>query len=61
MENFIIDIDSDIDMKDIVAERGGAVTHDVCVTIRPGVSKQEAHKALQSISSALIGDQVNLD
>jgi hypothetical protein len=48
-------------MKDITAERGGAVTHELRVTIRPGVSKQAAHRALQSISSALIGDQVNLD
>ena len=61
MENFIIDIDSNADMKDITAESGGAVTHDVRVTVRPGVSKQEVHRALQSISSVLIGDQIVLD
>ena len=62
MENFVIDIDSNIDMKDIVAESGeAAITNDVRVTIRQGVTKQEAHRALQSISSVLIGDQIVLD
>ncbi len=61
MENTIIDIDSNVDIKDIVAEPGGAVLKDVRVTIRPGVTTAEAHKALQAISSALIGDQIKLD
>ena len=62
MENYIIDIDSNIDMKDIVAESGeAAVTNDVRVIIRQGVSKQEVHKALQAVSSVLIGDQIILD
>ena len=61
MENHIIDVNSDVDIKDIVAESGGAVSRDVRVTIRPGVTTAEAHKALQAISSALIGDQIKLD
>ena len=62
MENYIIDIDSNIDMKDIVAESGeAAITNDVRVIIRQGVSKQEVHKALQAVSSVLIGDQIILD
>ena len=61
MENTIIDIDSNADIKDIAASSGGAVTNDVRVTIRPGVTTAEAHKALQAISSALIGDQIKLD
>ena len=62
MENYIIDIDSNIDLKDIVAESGeAAVTNDVRVIIRQGVSKQEVHKALQAVSSVLIGDQIILD
>ena len=48
-------------MNDIVAEDGGAVTNDVRVTIRRGTSTQQVHKALQSISSAIIGDQIKLD
>jgi len=61
MENHVIDIDSNIDMKDIVAVTGGDVKNDIRVTIRQGVSKQEAPKALQAISSVLIGDQIKLD
>ncbi len=61
MENHVIDIDANIDIKDIAASSGGAVTNDVRVTIRPGVTTAEAHKALQAISSALIGDQIKLD
>lgn len=62
MENYIIDIDSNIDLKDIVAESGeAAITNDVRVIIRQGVSKQEVHKALQAVSSVLIGDQIILD
>jgi len=62
MENYIIDIDSNIDLKDIVAESGeAAITNDVRVIIRQGVSKQEVHKALHAVSSVLIGDQIILD
>jgi hypothetical protein len=48
-------------MNETVAEDGGAVTNDVHVTIRRGASTQEVHKALHSISSAIIGDQIKLD
>ena len=61
MENYNIDIYSNADMKDITLEDGGDVTNDVRVTIRRGSSTQEVHKALQSISSAIIGDQIKLD
>jgi hypothetical protein len=61
MGNHIIDVPHNVDTKDITAESGGAVSNDVRVTIRQGVTKQEAHKALLGISNALIGDQVKLD
>ena len=62
MENFIIDIDSNIDMKDITAEKTSAtVDGDVRVIIKSGVTKQRAHLALLAISNTLIGDQINLD
>ena len=55
-----IDIDANADIKDIRAEEGGEVHNEVRVTIAAGVSKSEAHRALQSISSVLIGDQIKL-
>ena len=62
MENYIIDIDHNEDLKNITAEKtDAAVSGDIRVTIRPGVTTAEAHKALQAISSALIGDQIKLD
>jgi hypothetical protein len=62
MENFIIDIDHNIDLKNITAEKtSAAVTHDVRVVIKSGVTKQQAHLALLAISNTLIGDQINLD
>ena len=62
MENFIIDIDHNIDLKNITAEKtSAAVTHDIRVVIKGGVTKQQAHLALLAISNTLIGDQINLD
>ncbi len=61
MENTIIDIPANADIRDITAESGGAVSGDIRVTIKHGLSKQAAHQALQAISSALIGDQIKLD
>jgi hypothetical protein len=55
-----IDIRANEDMKNIVAEPGGSVENDVCVIIKDGVTAQQAHTALQSISSTLIGDQIKL-
>lgn len=60
MPNTIIDVEHNIDPNNITSERGGAVTKDVRVTIREGVSKSEAHKALLVITSALACDQVEL-
>ena len=60
MENHNIDIDANADLKNIVAETGGTVTNDVRVMIKGGVSKAEAHKALQAISNALIGDAIKI-
>ena len=56
-----IDIDSNADLKDITAETGGEVDNDIRLVIRQGVSKSEAHKALQAISNALIGDAITLE
>jgi hypothetical protein len=61
MSNTIIDVASDSDPKDIIAEAGGAVTRDVRVTIREGVSKSQAHVALQAISNVLISDSIKLE
>ena len=60
MTNLQIDIDANVDVKDITATPGGAVTADVRVVIRDGVTASEAHNALKAISSALVGDQINL-
>ena len=62
MENFIIDIDHNIDLKNITAEKtSAAVTHDLRVVIKGGITKQQAHLALLAITNALIGDRVVLD
>ena len=62
MENFIIDIGHNIDLKNITAEKTSvAVTHDIRVVIKGGVTKQQAHLALLAITNALIGDRVVLD
>jgi hypothetical protein len=62
MENFIIDIGHNIDLKNITAEKtSAAVTHDIRVVIKGGVTKQQAHLALLAITNALIGDRVVLD
>ena len=61
MSNHIIDCDHNIDTKDITLERGGAVTNDVRVTIREGVSVADAHKCLLGITNAMVGDQIKLD
>lgn len=59
--NTQIDIMANADLKDVSSEPGGAVSAEVRVVIRKGVSKAEAHKALQVISSALIGDAITLE
>ena len=62
MENCVIDIDHNIDLKNITAEKTSAtVDGDVRVIIKSGVTKQRAHLALLAISNTLIGDQINLD
>ena len=62
MENFITDIDHNIDLKNITAEKtSAAVTHDLRVVIKSGITKQQAHLALLAISNTLIGDQIILD
>ena len=59
--NHTIDIEANADMKDVSATEGGTVNNDVRVVIAANVTKAEAHKALQVISSALIGDQIQLN
>ncbi len=59
--NTQIDILANADLKDVSSEPGGDVSAEIRVTIASGVSKAEAHKALQTISSALIGDAVTLE
>ena len=62
MENFIIDIDHNIDLKNITAEKtSAAVDNDVRVVVKSGVTKQQVHLALLAISNTLIGDQIILD
>jgi len=61
MTNTKIDIEANADLKDIIGEPGGDVSNEVRVTIREGVTKAEAHKALQAISNALIGDAITLE
>ena len=62
MENYVIDIAHDTDMKNITAEKTSAtVDGDVRVIIKSGATKQRAHLALWAISNTLIGDQINLD
>jgi hypothetical protein len=60
MDNTTIDIDLNDDIRAVVAEDGGAVGRDVRVVIRGGVTKSEAHKALQAISSAINDGQIIL-
>jgi hypothetical protein len=56
------DIGHNIDLKNITAEKtSAAVTHDIRVVIKGGVTKQQAHLALLAITNALIGDRVVLD
>jgi hypothetical protein len=57
----MIDVKSDIDINDISATTGGSVFGDVRVTFADGLDKAAAFKALQAISSALIGDKTQLD
>ena len=62
MENYLIDIDHNVDMKNITAEKTSAtVDGDVRVIIKSGTSKQQVHLALQAISSVIVSDQINLD
>ena len=62
MENFITDIDHNIDLKNITAEKTNAVVdNDVRVVVKSGITKQQAHLALLAISNTLIGDQIILD
>ena len=61
MANTVIDIVADADITEITSSSGGTVTNDVSVVIADGVSKNEAHTALQSIVAALVGDTVTLD
>jgi hypothetical protein len=62
MENYVIDIAHDIDLKNITAEKTNAtVDNDVRVVVKSGVTKQQAHLALLAISNTLIGDQIILD
>jgi hypothetical protein len=60
MAHLQIDVEANTDIKDITAQPGGSVFADVRVVVREGVSASEAHKALQAISSAIIGDQIDL-
>lgn len=61
MPNTVIDIEANADLRDVSAGPGGAVNNEVRVVIADGVTKAEAHKALQVISSALIGDAIKLN
>jgi hypothetical protein len=61
MPNTLIDIDADDDLCDVTAGPGGAVNNEVRVVIADGVTKADAHKALQVISSALVGDAIKLN
>jgi hypothetical protein len=48
-------------VKDVKSAPGGAVTAEVRLVVREGVSKAEAFKALQTISNALVGDAITLE
>ena len=56
-----IDIRTNADLRDVSAESGGDVENEIRVTIASGVSKSEAFKALQTISSALVSDKIILE
>ena len=56
-----IDILANADLRDVSAESGGDVENEIRVTIASGVSKSEAFKALQTISSALVSDKIILE
>ena len=62
MGNYLIDIESNAELKNITAEKtNAAVDNDVRVVIKSGITKQQAHLALLAISNTLIGDQIILD
>ena len=60
MPNTLIDCGHNIDPKDITSEPGGATTNGIRVVIGEFVTAGEAHKCLNVIAAALIGDQIDL-